>query len=300
MEILPYGGWQRCARIPAGSTEAYVTLEVGPRIIRYGFVDGPNELVEYPHEMGKTGGDEYRSYGGHRLWIAPEEDPKTLHADNNPVEAREEDGWYIFTAPMEKWFLQKEIRIRPEGDCLRIEHRVYNRGVYGATFAPWVLTVMATGGVCVFPQPEFVAHSEKVLPARPVVLWNYTDMSDPRWTWGKRLVRLAQHADKGPQKAGTFVEQGWAAYANHGNLFFKRFSVSSPEVSPDFGCNFETFTRQDMLEVESLGPLQTVAPGSYAVHFETWYLGQGVSLPEDDGVCADMLESFAAERPLRS
>lgn len=298
MEILPYGGWQRCARIQAGSTEAIVTLEVGPRIIRYGFPGGPNELVEYPNEMGKTGGDEYRSYGGHRLWIAPEEFPKTMTPENGPVEAFEEDGWFIFRSPVEKWFVQKEIRIKPEGEALRIEHRIYNRGVYALTLAPWVLTVMAAGGVCIFPQPEFVSHNEKVLPARPVVLWNYTDMSDPRWTWGKRLVRLAQHADKGSQKAGTFIDQGWAAYANHGNLFFKRFSVTPGATYPDYGCNFETYTREDMLEVESLSPLQSVEPGAYAVHTETWYLGSNVALPAEDGACADLLEGFAASRPL--
>ena len=100
MEIVPYGGWNSCARIQAGGIEALVTLEVGPRIIRYGLIGGPNELVEYAKDMGKTGGDEYRSYGGHRLWIAPEEDPKTLHADNALVEAKEEGGWHVFTAPV--------------------------------------------------------------------------------------------------------------------------------------------------------------------------------------------------------
>lgn len=297
MEIVPYGGWNRCARIQAGNTEALITLEVGPRIIRYGLVGGPNELVEYAKDMGSTGGDDYKSYGGHRLWIAPEEDPKTLHPDNNPVEAKEEGGWHVFTAPVEKWFMQKEIRIKAEGEALRIEHRIYNRGVYEAILAPWALTVMAAGGVCLFPQAEFVPHNEKVLPARPLVLWNYTDMSDPRWTFGKRIVRLEQHADEGPQKIGAMIDQGWAAYANHGNLFIKRFEAGDPDDYADYGCNFETFTRQDMLEVESLGMLQIVDPGAYAVHHETWYLVGNVAIPADDAACADLLEDLTEDRP---
>jgi hypothetical protein len=64
MEIVPYGGWNRCLRIVAGQTEAIVTLEVGPRIIRYGLIGGPNELVEYAKDMGKTGGDEYGATEG--------------------------------------------------------------------------------------------------------------------------------------------------------------------------------------------------------------------------------------------
>lgn len=298
MEIVPYGGWNRCLRIVAGETEAIVTLEVGPRIIRYGFIGGPNELVEYDKDMGKTGGDEYRSYGGHRLWIAPEEDPKTMHSDNQPVEHREEDGWHILTAPTEKWFVQKEVRIKAEGDALRIEHRIYNRGAYPAELAPWALTVMAAGGTCLFPQPEFIGHSEKVLPARPLVQWNYTDMADPRWTWGKSVIRLEQREDGGPQKLGAFIEQGFAAYANHGNVFLKRFGAESDYVYPDFGCNFETFTRQDMLEVESLGPMESVAPGDYATHPETWYLIGQQEVPVDDQTCGEWLTGLAADRPL--
>jgi len=298
MELVPYGGWSRCARIVAGNSEAIVTLEVGPRIIRYGLVDGPNELVEYAKDMGKAGGDEYRSYGGHRLWIAPEEDPKTMHPDNEPVEYREEGGWHVYTSPVEKWFLQKELRIRAEGEALRIEHRVYNHGVYAAELAPWALTVMAPGGICMFPNPAHIAHSEKVLPARPIALWHYTDMSDPRWTWGKRVTRLAQQSDKGPQKLGAFVEQGYAAYANHGNVFLKRFGAEVEYQYPDFGCNFETFTRQDMLEVESLGPMENVSPNDYASHWETWYLCADILPPVEDNACGDWLEGLAIDRPL--
>ena len=298
MELVPYGGWNRCARIVAGNTEAIVSLEVGPRIIRYGLIDGPNELVEYPKDMGKIGGEEYRSYGGHRLWIAPEEDPKTMHPDNQPVEYRQEDGWNVFTAATEKWFVQKEIRVRAEGDAICIEHRIYNRGAYQLELAPWALTVMAPGGVCLFPNPAFIAHSEKVLPARPMALWHYTDMSDSRWTWGRRMCRLAHDGEKGPQKLGTFIDQGYAAYANRGNLFLKRFAAESDYVYPDYGCNFETFTRHDMLEVESLGPLEIVPPGEYASHWETWYLCPNQSAPSDDGACGKWLEDLAASRPL--
>lgn len=298
MEIVPYGGWNRCLRLAAGNTEAILTLDVGPRIIRYGLIGGPNELVEYAKDMGKTGGDEYRSYGGHRLWIAPEEDPKTLHPDNDAVSLSQDGDWYVLTAPVEKWFVQKEIRVRVEGEALCIEHRIYNRGAYSLEFAPWALTVMAPGGTCLFPQPEFVSHSDKVLPARPMAVWHYTDMADPRWTWGRRVIRLAHDPDRGPQKLGLFVDQGYAAYANHGNLFLKRFEAEMEFEYPDFGCNFETFTRHDMLEVESLSPMQTVMPDEFAEHIETWYLVPGTAIPNEDDVCADLLESIVSVRPL--
>src|ERR1044072_528657 len=155
MEIVPYGGWERCARIVSGKFEMIVTLEVGPRIIRFGEIGGPNEFVEYAKDMGKTGGDQYRSYGGHRLFFAPEEVPKTYYPDNGPVEYAMDGEAHMFTALAETWHVQKEIRIQPEEGGFAVEHRIYNRGVYTLGLAPWVLTVMAPGGICVFPQPQY-------------------------------------------------------------------------------------------------------------------------------------------------
>lgn len=298
MEYVAFGGWEKNVRLVSGDTEIYVTTEVGPRILRYGFVGGPNELKVYEKDAGKKGGDEYRSYGGHRLWIAPEEDPKTLHPDNGPVEVSEEDGWTVFRAEPETWHIRKEIRIRPIEEGFQIEHRVYNEGVYDVYLAPWAITVVEPGGQCLFPQPVFQAHSERVLPVRPLVLWGYTNMADSRFTWGERVVRLRHDADGGNQKVGAQVEQGYAGYANHGNLFLKRFDYDAEAEYPDFGCNFETFTRADMLEIESVGAMQVVSPGDYAQHDEAWYLVPDVLIPEDDSECGDLLASLAAERPL--
>src|SRR5687768_15673614 len=112
MEIVPYGGWSRCARFEGGGVELIVTLDVGPRIIHLGLVGGSNELAVHEKDRGKTGGGDYRSYGGHRLWIAPEELPKTTQPDNDPVEHREEGGWHVFSSSADAYHIRKEIRVR--------------------------------------------------------------------------------------------------------------------------------------------------------------------------------------------
>lgn len=300
MEIIPYGGWKRAARLVCGDTELVVTLDIGPRIIRYGVVGGPNELAEVPEDMGATGGTQYRFYGGHRLWIGPEDEKRTLQPDNDPVEHREENGAHVFRSPPDRYGMQKELRITadPAAGRFVLDHAIENLGAYAVELAPWGLTVMAGGGECLFPHAPFFPHPDRVLPARPLVLWPYTDMTDPRWTWGKRVLRLRHVAGKAPQKVGMLVSQGYAAYANHGNVFLKRFPFVEGATYPDMGVNFETFTNQDMLEVESLGPVQRVEPGARAQHRETWYLLKGVQPPAEDGACADWLEATAKVRPL--
>jgi len=299
MEIVPFGGWKRCARFVLGKQELLVTMDVGPRIIRFGAIGGPNELKEYKPQMGQTGGDKYQSYGGHRLWIGPEDPVRTMQPDNDPVEHVTGGKWEAFRTRPDKFYTQKEIAVSldKKRKAVKLRHRIYNRGGYDVRLTPWTITVMAEGGECIFPHAPFQPHPQRLLPIRPLVLWSYTNLADPRYTLGPGVVRL-RHATNGDnQKIGMPVAQGYAAYANHGNVFIKRFSYEEGADYPDMGCNFETFTRQDMLEVESLGPMQTVKAGEYAEHFETWYLIEKESPPEDTAKVAKWLDALTKERP---
>src|SRR5688572_29015872 len=145
MESVQYGGWN-CARLTAGEAEILVTLDVGPRVIRYAFPEGENELFESPKDAGKKGGTEYRSYGGHRLWVGPEHAEKTLQPENEPVEYAHEGDAHVFRSQPDKFGLQKEIRIETTGEAVKLEHRIYNHAEEPNEFAPWALTVMAAGG----------------------------------------------------------------------------------------------------------------------------------------------------------
>jgi hypothetical protein len=48
--------------------------------------------------------------------------------------------------------------------------------------------------------------------------------------------------------------------------------------NPDFGCSFETFTNNEFLEIETLGPLTKVAPGQTVEQVEHWALYRNVSV----------------------
>ncbi len=298
MDVIPYGGWDRCLRMSAGPVELIATLEVGPRIVRFGPKGGSNLLFENPRTMGTKGGPDYKGYGGHRLWTAPEDTVRTYEADNDPPAVTEVEGGFRLTTVLGPSGLEKSITIlaNAEQESFTLIHEVTNRGSEPICIAPWAITVMAAGGVCLFPQAPERPHAESLLPARPLVLWSYADMSDPRYTWGRRCVRLRQEAGTEPTKIGAWVEQGYAAYALHGHLFFKRFSGTWGNY-PDFGCNFETFTRHDMLEVESLGVLQTLASGETATHTERWYLEIDAEVPEHDQALSEYLERLASSRP---
>lgn len=289
MEKVAYGGWPNCVKLTNGKIELIATTDVGPRIIRFGFVGGQNLFKEYEAMMGKTGAKEWMIYGGHRLWHAPEAMPRTYWPDNTPVKA-DWDGTTLKLTPEPETGpgMQKEIEITmdPKTDSVKLVHRLTNIGDWEIETAVWCLSVMAQGGRAIFPQEPYIPHEEYLLPARPLVLWHYTQMADPRWIWGNKYFQLKQDPKASgktvKQKVGFLNKQGWAAYYLKGDLFIKRFDVTPDAKYPDFGCNTETFTNDEMLEVESLGPLVTLkGNGGQAEHTETWTLNK-VELGEDE------------------
>ena len=289
---VSYGGWPNCIKLSDGKTELVITTDVGPRVIRFARVGGPNVLKEYAGQLGATGGDDWRIFGGHRLWHAPEVKPRTYAPDNSPVDATWRDGVLKLAQPVEPTTgIQKEIEITYAKDGqVWLTHRLTNRNVWDAEFAPWCLTVMAPGGRAIFPQEKFIPHTEFLLPARPLVLWHYTNMADPRWSWGQKYIQLRQDVRAtGPQKVGFLNTKGWAAYSLGSELFIKRYACNPGATFADGGCNTETFTNEDMLEIESLGPLTRLAPGESTEHLEAWSLTK-LPIGENEAEIAEKIE----------
>lgn len=277
MEKVPYGGWPDCIRVTNGQIEFIATTDVGPRIIRFGFVGGQNIFKEFKEEIGKTGTDEWFSYGGHRLWHSPEAMPRSYWPDNEPVPYEWDGKTLKLMAPVETAnCVKKEISLTMDADRNRVNvlHKITNVGAWEIELAPWALTVMAPSGTAILPQEDFRPHPDYLLPARPLVLWHYTQMGDPRWTWGNKYIQLRMDPNATTkQKAGLLNKQGWAAYYLSGDLFIKHIPYDPEATYPDYMCNTETFTNSEMLEVESLGPLKKLAPNGGAVELnEIWTL----------------------------
>jgi hypothetical protein len=109
-----------------------------------------------------------------------------------------------------------------------------------------------------------------------MVLWPYTDMSDPRWRFGRKYILLKQDTAGVPTKIGLSHVPGWSGYMVGGVFFFKRYPWNPSAVYPDKGCNFEVFTNFRILELESLGPLTTLCPNQSLEHVEHWELHDGL------------------------
>jgi hypothetical protein len=292
MEIVDFGGWPNCIRLSNAKVELVATTEVGPRIIRLGFVGGQNLFKTYPALLGRTGDPKWLSYGGHRLWHAPEVVPRTYSPDNGPVEHEWDGATLTLSGTDAPNGIEKELRLTLDPTAPRVEvaHRLINRNPWTVEFAVWAISVMAPGGRAIYPHEDFLPHREVLVPARPLVLWHYADMSDPRWTWGRRYIQLRQDPSATTeQKVGMLNRKGWAAYLLEGEALIKRYPYEPGAIYADMGCNTETYTDPEMLEVETLGPLTRLEPGAHVDHVESWLLAKVECGPTDADIDAHLL-----------
>jgi len=274
-ENFGYGGWKKCILITDDQLEMLVTTEVGPRIIRFGFINGRNILKEVKKQQGKTGGKDWLMYGGHRLWHAPENIHRTYFPDNEPVDYKWDGKTLKLIQNIEDTTrVRKEMEITFGSDNnVRILHRLINKNLWSIELAPWPITVMAERGRAIIPQEPYGTGSENLLPARPLVLWPYTMMNDTRFIWGNKFIQVIQDpGQKTPQKIGVLDKIGWVAYSLEDLLFVKRW-VYNPDVRyPDFGVNLEIYTNPEIIEVETLGGYEKIPPDGFLEYTENWFL----------------------------
>jgi hypothetical protein len=289
MTIIEYRGWPNNLLLSNGDVELIVTLDVGPRVIAYRVPGGFNVMKNYSEMMGGTGESEWQIRGGHRFWLAPEDLTRTYYPDNRSVSwtATGPLSVNIVAPPETEYGVQKtmSLALEAKGTRVAVSLTVANVGNSPTELAPWGPTVMAPGGVEIIPLPAKAPHPGHVSnakspadygPNQELILWPYFDFADTRWTFTKKYIILRQDVAKGPTKIGLAHREGWVGYVNSGMLFVKRFDYRDGAIYPDRGTRYQTFSNEDMLEMETVGELTTLAPGQTATLSETWELHTGV------------------------
>jgi len=285
IQEIPYAGWKRNLRIQGKTTELIITLDVGPRIIRYAFREDKNVFVEMPEQMGGAGEKEWKIRGGHRFWTAPE-GGHSYELDNDPVTWKKlgETAVEIIQPANKAFGFQKTLRVELlDTELVRITHLLTNAGSRALDLTPWALSVMAPGGVALIPQPRLDLHPsefpdgravkpEEFLPNRELILWPFTNLCDGRYAYSEHFLRVTYLPERPATKLGLKLPAGWVAYQNGGNVFAKHLGFDPALPYPDRGCNFEIFTNIEILELESLAPSLPLAPGAVREHVEHWCL----------------------------
>jgi hypothetical protein len=212
--------------------------------------------------------------------------PRTYCPDNSPVGYSWNGTTLKLMQNIEETtgiIKEMEITLDSEKNHVNIVHRLINKNLWTIELSLWAITAHSAGTIAILPQEPYIDPAENLLPARPIVLWNYTLMKDPRWIWGDKYIRLKHDASiASEQKIGILNKQGWAAALLSDNLMIKRFEYNPYAIYPDYGSNNEVYVNGNLLEIESLGPIARILPDKSAEHREDWYITNIKNPPEID------------------
>ncbi len=281
--------------LETGRLRLLVPRRFGPRVLSLHLDGGANLLAELPDfTVRRPDGETYRFYGGHRLWISPEDPIRSYALDDLAMDiSREGDGLRVRKPVEPETGLEKSMLISLSGaeTKLTLIHRLTNRGSDGVDCAPWAITQLRMGGTAVLPQD---CSSTSLLPNRALAFWPYTDIASPHVTLGNRFIVL-QARPQPPFKVGFPNPRGWLAYWLDGTLFVKRTAYQPGGHYSDFGSSSECYCNGKFLELETLAPLHGLEPGGSVVHIETWELFPVPLLPAGEAALQSLVDSLGLE-----
>jgi hypothetical protein len=263
------GGGEETVKLDLDGYRLSIATGYGPRVAGLRLGEGPEMFAALSQDVAIDRPDygTYRFHGGHRLWAAPEIPTISYAPDDHPCQVTADQDRIAITAPADRAGLAKTIIVGSEGGRLAVDHTLVNEGPETMEVAPWAITQVPLGGTVLLP---FGARAgQGVQASHSLILWPYTDLSDPRLTWRDRAL-VIETAPSAPLKVGSGPAPGRLGYLLEGHLFIKEIPSAGAGEYPDRGAVGQVYVNESFGELESLGPLATLQPGASAVHRESW------------------------------
>ncbi|MCJ7735446.1 MAG: DUF4380 domain-containing protein [Anaerolineales bacterium] len=274
-----------CIQLENGLLSLWLTRDVGPRILGMSLAGEENLMAVLPDlKIEVQGADDYSLRGGHRLWVAPEKPETTYIADDQPVEILYlENGLQITqdvdlaTGIRKSWqVILDDVHAR-----VSINHILTNQGNETFELAPWAITQLRPGGTGIIPLQTELADKHGLLPNRQLVLWPYTRINSPYLEYNDQAVVVKAEMETGALKVGTANPRGWLAYILERTLFVKRAVYQAGADYLDRGASSQIYCNPSFIELETLGPVLSLAPGESVDHQEIWQIYSKENWPEE-------------------
>ncbi len=275
IEKVDFLGFKGAKITNSKGDEVILLYGVGPRIISLKTEDGENLFyVKENNFRNVAGSDEWRIYGGTRLWTSVETRWSYLPDNEECILETGENYIKAVSKPDPVTKIQKSIKVEALEKTFRVTYSFKNTGEHLFDAGLWAIT-------CLKPSNDAGIW----LPWGEDSSWNIKDMKYWRsWITSSTNVESSQW---NPTNEFFIVrptgEVGKVGFANRwGFGVFKVSRISFVKVSeyresanyPDGGCSFEVYTCKDFYELETLSPVYTLKPGGEYMHTELWWVGE--------------------------
>ena len=273
------GGGDAAAAIElrAAGARMVVVHGVGPRIAWFGAARLPNFLF-WDESLQHHRGDWYLR-GGHRLWLtrpSADESEETYEPDNARCTWQRRGGGIEVVQPPTRAGIEKTLAIRERDGRWIVEHRLRNVGTMLWSGGAWALT-------CTRPD----ARTRYRVPfGAPQPGWDAVTMVMPRAWGGDHTSRLADsqlvmkedaleiRPRRAEAKRMLRTRPGTLEMLDDARGTFRIHAVPVPGGAYPLDCNVAVYIGRArfMVELETMSPLTTLAPGERLIHRETWAL----------------------------
>lgn len=278
-----YKGFGKSLYMTNGTVDLIASLNIGPRILRYGYVgednifiaDTENKCIVHqtsPALKARYGEEHYYStYGGHRLWQAPEVHPISHYPDNFPIEYEITENGVILTPPPQHVNnIQMKICITlGEGTEVKLHQEIKNIATHMQRLAAWSITMCANGGI------EILKRNTTAIPGNPnmnIALWSNANFDSDIIFIGSKYITVTQPRE-GSIKFGFQLEHGDTYYVKGDTVFKKEYYPVYPYGNyTDGNSSFETWSCKHFTELECLSEYKQLAPNQSVTLDETWSL----------------------------
>jgi hypothetical protein len=272
--------------VELGEYRLEIAEDFGPRIVGFSRRQSPQVFaVLSPDVVLKHAHGVYRFRGGHRVWAAPEVPDITYASDDHRCEVIRGEFSVQVLAPPDASGVIKKLTASVEGDRLAVESRLEFAHQLGVEVAAWAISQFPLGGLAILP---LTGVETNPLPNRRLVLWPYTDLSDPRLEF--RGDCLVINASDGPKlKVGAGIGTTRLGYFRDGFLFTKEVPSTATGKLPDHGARSQVFAGAGFCELETVSGLSPADIGVSLSVVEIWavsecqYLDEAVSTTSGSG-----------------
>jgi hypothetical protein len=268
----------------------------GPRIARLALPGGENLLLWRPGEYTRG---QWDLRGGHRVWTTTpgaDECEDTYAPDNGPCDIELfDDGFRLTGAKSELNATRRGLEVRLAGENrLTVEHFVTNAGNMLYAAGLWGLTCTLPGEATQYAIPLGDGHgwdTATVVLFREWAGQGQGGFDDPQIRIAGDLMLVDPAGVE--NKRALRSDRGIIAMSDTArDLSFAKKVDYDPAGDYPLGCNVAFYIGPDnfMVEMETMGPQQTLKPGQSLSHRETWLLQR----PAVDFTTGEALEKMFA------
>jgi len=275
---VDFHGYSDCIVLENDSTRVVLGAHCGGRVLEYS-VHGKNALRLDPSQAGwtwKPGSPEIDPWGG-RFDIGPEKTipPHPTLWVGTWKSRLDSSGVAKLTSeadPATGMRLTRTFELAPDSTRLTCTQTMQNVSNRVQAWCHWGRTLSPGGGICIVPLTTPSRFPNAYLRYGPDPFINYLP-SDPNVRIRENFLEII-----GPPahpKLGMDSHAGWLAYLTDNNLLFVKRFPTYPDRPYNEMAGFTVsvwYYKDELVELEPIGPMERLAPGESASFTEDWWL----------------------------